>query len=164
MNIFEITKEHQEWINLLEENEGELTPEQEQKFFEIIKTGEDKVTSLYYVWKNKQLELNGVKSEIERITGIKKRLEGEMQRISRLIEMYMKFTGTEKIKKGVVDIIMAKKTDFVYQGEFPKTFTVTETVEKQKLAEFKDWCKENPEEAKKMFGAEFIEGKSLRLK
>lgn len=164
MNIFEITKEHQEWIGLLEESEGELTPEQEQKFFEIVKTGEDKVTSLYYVWKNKQLELAGVKSEIDRITGIKKRLEGDMERVSRLIEMYMKFTKTEKIKKGVVDIIMAKKTDFVYDGEFPKTFTVTETVEKQKLAEFKEWCKENPDVAEKMYGAKFIEGQALRLK
>ena len=83
MNIFEITKEHQEWINLLSESEGELTPEQEENFFEIVKTGEDKVAALYYVWKNKQGELASVKSEIERISGIKKRLEGEMERLQR---------------------------------------------------------------------------------
>lgn len=164
MNIFEITKEHQEWINLLSESEGELTPEQEQKFFEIVKTGEDKVASLYYVWKNKQGQLAAVKSEIERISGIKKRLEGEMERVSRLIEMYMKFTGTDKIKSGVIDIIMAKKTDFVYAGEFPPTFTETQTVIKEKLAEFKEWVKEHPEEAEKMYGAKFVEGKVLRLK
>lgn len=164
MTIFEITKEHLDLVALLEENEGEVSEEQESRIFELIKNGEDKVISLYYVWKNKEVELAGVKKEIERIGGIKKRLESEMDRIKRIIEMYMRFTGTEKIKRGVIDINMAKKTNFVYAGEFPDSFKVTEQVIKEELGKFKEWAKENPEQALELYGAKFVEDKAVRLK
>jgi len=164
VNIFEITKEHLELINLLEQNDGEMTEEQEQSFVEILKKGSDKVTALYHVFANKRAELGGIKFELDRIAVLKKRVETDMERIKRLIEMYMKVTGTEKIKEGVVDIILAKKTDFEYTVDFPKEFTRTEKVEKEDLAGFKDWCKENPEKALKLYGAKFVENKAIRIK
>lgn len=164
MNIFEITKEHLELIDLLEQNEGEMTEEQEQAFLETLKKGEDKITALYHVFANKRADLGGLKFELDRIANIKKRVENEMGRIERLIEMYMRATGTDSIKKGVVDIIMAKKVNFEYRGDFPSEFITTETVSKERLADFKAWCKANPDDAEKLYGAKFIEDKAIRIK
>lgn len=161
MTIFEILKEHQSLIEEISELE-ELTPELEKKYAEILQQGENKFRSFYLVYRNKAAQIPGIEAEIKRISAIKKRVETEMERIKKIMDVYMKLTKTDSIKDGIIDVIQAKKTTFVYDS-FPKEFINKETIEKQDLAGFKKWAKENPDKAGKI-GAKFIEGTEIRIK
>lgn len=163
MNIYEISREHGRILEILNEMEGETTPELEQELEAIFNEGDNKVEAIYHVYRNFAAQLPGIVKEIDRITAIKKSLESQIKRIENMLEIYMKASMRDRIEIGTMKMILAKKTTFEY-STFPKEFIETVTTEKEKLGDFKAWAKENPETALALCGAKFIEGKTIQIK
>lgn len=163
MNIYQIAQEHQRILEILEEMDGEIDPDLEQEFNKIMSEGDDKVKAIYHVYRNIAAQLPGVVAEIQRITAIKKSLESNMDRLKYMIEAFMKATGRDRIEFEEMKMILAKKQDFNY-SVFPEEFIEMVTTEKPKLAEFKAWCKLNPEDAEDHYGAKFTDGKYIQIK
>lgn len=163
MNIYEIAQEHLRLLEIVEENDGDLTPELEQELMDILATGDDKLEAFYHVYRNLKANLVGIESEYKRIGDMKKSVTANMDRIKTTLDSFMRVTGRDRYENGAVKMIMAKKTDFSYDV-FPKEFIESVTTEKEKLAEFKAWAKENPDTALELCGAKFTEGKSIQIK
>ena len=163
MNIYEIAKEHLRLLEIIEENDGELSPELEQELMDILATGDDKLEAFYYIYRNLNANLVGIESEYKRVSALKKSVTSNMERIKTTLDMFMKVTKKDRYENGAVKIIMAKKTDFVYDT-FPQEFIESVTTDKEKLADFKAWAKDNPETALELCGAKFIEGKTIQIK
>ena len=163
MNIYKIAQEHFRIKEIIEENDGDLSPELEQELMDILATGDDKLEAFYHVYRNLSANLVGIKSEEDRISAMKKSVTANMERIKKTLDTFMKVTGRDSYENGAVKIIMAKKTDFVYDT-FPKEFIESVTTDKEKLADFKAWAKENPDTAFELCGAKFVKGKSIQIK
>jgi Siphovirus Gp157 len=165
LNIFELGQEHYDIMSLLEEMEGEITPELQERYDNLLVAGEDKVKSLYKVYKHMAGELLVIESEEKRIDALKKSQKNKLERIKTTMNEFMKVLDLENIKDGTTNIIMAKYTDFDYdESRAPKGYFETVETTKFKLAEFKAWCKDNQEAAAELCGAKFIEGKRIQIK
>jgi len=163
MNIYDIAQEHNRIFEILEEMEGEVTPELEKEFNDIMKAGDDKIRAVYHVYRNFASQIPGIDAELKRIGAIKKSIESNMDRIKYMLEAFMKATGRDRIENEEMKVILAKKVTFEYSS-FPKEFIETVTTEKERLAEFKAWAKDHIETAAKLYGAKFIEGKAIQVK
>ena len=162
-NIYQIGQEHMRIFQILEENEGELTPELQLELEEIMKSGDDKLKACYYVYSNLGANLAGIEKELKRITALKKSNENSMNRLKSIMEQFLKVTGRDRFEDGVVKMVMANKKEFSY-SVFPPEFVEKLTVEKERLQEFKDWAKLNPETAEDMYGAKFTDVKYIQIK
>lgn len=163
MNIYDIAQEHLRIVEILEEMEGEVTPELEKEFNDIMKAGDEKIKAVYHVYRNFAAQIPGIDAELKRIAAIKKSLESNMDRIKNTLEAFMKATGRGVIANEEMRIILAKKTSFEY-STFPKEFIETVTTKKECLAEFKAWAKDHKEDAEKLYGAVFVEGQGIQIK
>ena len=165
MNIFNLREEHIEILSILEEMDGEITPELQERWDQLIQNSEDKIKQFYWVYKQIEANLSIVVSEKARIEVIKKRTENQMDRIKTTMDALMKGLELDAIKDGTIDVILAKKTDFVYdEGKVPDGYYETVETKKFKLQDFKTWCKNNQEAAKEICNAEFIENKAIRIR
>ncbi len=163
MSIYTIGREYLELISHVEEMEGDMTPEMQEDLLRLIHEGDDMLKACYYAFKNISGEVLAIDVELKRIAALKKSREASMDRLKFMMEQFMKITGKDKFSDGVVNMILAKKTDFSY-SVFPREFIETVTTEKNKLAEFKDWAKKNPETAADMYGVKFEEVKYIQIK
>lgn len=163
MKLYEIAQEHMRIMEIIEEMDGEMNEDLEHELSEILRTGDDKIKAVYHVYRNYAAQIPGVKAELERITAIKKSLENNTDRIKFMLEQFMKITGRDRIESEEMKIILAKRVTFEYSS-FPKEFIETVTTEKERLADFKAWAKDNQDYAERAYGAKFIEGKSIMVK
>lgn len=165
MNVFNFRDEHYEIMSLLEEMEGEITPELQERYDQFMIAGEDKLKDLYWVYKWLQANHVTIENEIKRIEGLKKSNASQMDRIKTTMDFIMKSIKLEKLKEGTINIVLGKHTEFSYEEEkVPRAYFEEQTTTKFKLAEFKAWCKDNKEAAEKLCGAKFVEGKRIQIK
>ena len=165
MNLYQITQQHLKLIEILEDMEGDLTenPDVEKELLNILNSGDEKITAYYHVFANFRGQLEAINSELERITKLKKTVENNMKNIKTVLEQFMKITGRDRFEDGIVKMILAKKQNFSY-SIFPSDFIETVTTEREKLADFKAWCKLNPEDAENHYGAKFIPDTYIQIK
>ncbi|MFZ1704440.1 MAG: siphovirus Gp157 family protein [Saprospiraceae bacterium] len=163
MKLYDIAQENLRILEIIDEMEGEMTPELEKEFNEIMKAGDDKIRAVYHVYRNFEAQVPGIEAELKRLTAIKKSIESNKERIKNMLEVFMKATGRDRIESEEMKIILSKKVTFEY-SEFPKEFVETVTTEKERLGDFKNWAKDNPETAEQLYGAKFIEGKAIQVK
>lgn len=165
LNIFQLGQEHYEIMSLLEEMEGEMTPELQERWNNLIISGEQKIKSMYWVYKHMASELETINNEAARIAALKKSQTSKIDRLKETMNQFMKTLQLDNIKEGTVNIVMAKNTEFVFdESRVPQGYYETVETTKLKLADFKAWCKDNQEAAKEVCGAEFIEGKRIQIK
>lgn len=160
MNLYSIGAEYARLGEILEMEE--LTPELEAELNDIVSAGDDKLEACYHVFANYRAQIAGIDEELARIQKIKASRVNGMERLKRSIEAFMKITNRDRYENGICKIILAKKTNFVYE-QFPEQFTEIVSTTKQKLSEFKTWAKLNKDEAEAM-GAYFVEDKSIQIK
>ena len=167
MNIFQLGQEHYDIMSLLEEMEGEMTPELHERYDKLLSAGEDKLKQLYWVYKHMAGQLLIINEEKKRIEAMKKSQESKLERLKTTMDQFMKALKLETVKDGTINIILAKNTEFVFdETKVPGGYFETETVQttKLKLTEFKAWCKNNQEAALALCDAKFIEGKRIQIK
>ncbi len=165
MNIFQLNQEHYDIMSLLEEMEGEMTPELQDRFDAFMVAGEDKLKALYLVYKHMAGQQTIIEAEEKRIKALKDSNVKKMVRVKDTMNQMMKMLQLDNIKDGTVNVIMAKHTEFVYdETKVPGGYFETVSTTKFKLQEFKDWCKDNKEAADELCDAKFIEGKRIQIK
>ena len=165
MNIFQLGQEHYDIMSLLEEMEGEMTPELQERYDALLSAGEDKLKALYWVYKHMAGQLLIINEEKKRIDAMKKSQENKLERLKTTMDQFMKALKLDNVKDGTINIILAKHTEFVYdETKVPGGYFETVSTTKFKLQEFKDWCKNNKEAASELCDAEFIEGKRIQIK
>jgi hypothetical protein len=156
--LYEINQEFLQLVELLES--GEATDELLEAYDKNIADGEDKIRGYYFVYKMKSDELDAIDKEIKRLTAMKKSAQNSLNWFSMNIDTYLRVHEMESYKKDVVNIGYRKGSDFFYD-KVPKEFVVKEIVEKIKLADFKKWAKDNPENK---FNAIFVPKKTIQIK
>lgn len=164
MKLYEITLEMLEISKELEENEGLLDPTTEERKAYFEKLGNEKFESFFKVYKDQETDLMSVEAEIERLEKITKRIKSKMDYLKYGMEVYLKASQQDTYKKGVVDVILAKGSDFFKDdAKIPKKWFSKVTTEKLDLAGYKKWVKENPIAAKKL-GAYYEDKKAIRIR
>lgn len=118
MNIFEIEQDLLSIFDEIEENEGELTPELEEKLKVTQENFKNKVESYINIIKIKQGEINTISAEIERLNKIaesKNKLANRLNKI--IIQAVNKFGDVSKSGAKFFDYgtgkISVKKTQVV---------------------------------------------------
>lgn len=165
MNIFQLGQEHYDIMSLLEEMEGEMTPELQERYDALLSAGEDKLKQLYWVYKHMAGQLLIINEEKKRTEAMKKSQENKLERLKTTMDQFMKALKLDSVKDGTINIILAKNTEFVFdETKVPGGYFETTETTKLKLTEFKNWCKDNQEAAAALCDAKFIEGKRIQIK
>ncbi|TXI11467.1 MAG: hypothetical protein E6Q68_05980 [Polynucleobacter sp.] len=171
-SLYEIGTDFLELARLLEDLEGDVTPEIEEKLMTTLKEGEGKLINYYRFIKNLKFEADVIKArrdvlkaEVERLDGIIKTKLNKFDRNALLMEQFMKLTGIDKIKEAEVDVILRKTTDVDYSGVSEEHFVgfYTQPEPKFDSVSFKKWAKENEENAL-VIGVKFVEKKSILIR
>ena len=171
-SLYEIGTDFLELANLLEDLDGEMTPDIEEKVMTNLKEGKDKLINYYRFIKNLKYEADLVKArkevlkaEIERLDAIIKARTNKYERNASLMEQFMKLTGIDKIKEADVDVILRKTTDVDYSGVAEEHFAgfYTQPEPKFDSVAFKKWAKENEANAL-VIGVKFEEKKSILIR
>jgi hypothetical protein len=85
MNLFEIGVEGEQLQDLMAENEGELTPELEERVNEFLAGGKEKINSALLVRRRLEFEARACREEAERLWARAKSIEANRERLSNLI-------------------------------------------------------------------------------
>lgn len=165
MNVFQLSQEHYDIMSLLEEMEGDMTPELQERYDQLMVAGEEKVKNLYWIHKHLSGQQAIIESEEKRIDALKKSNAKRLVSIKEMMNAMMKMLSLNNIKEGTINVIMAKHTEFVYdETKVPEGYFDKVEMQKLKLAEFKAWCKDNKESAEALCDAKFIEGNRIQIK
>jgi hypothetical protein len=159
MNIYEISKELEQFLNSLPES-GELDDEALAKYAELHEMKDDKIKSTAYAYLNLKAQLEGVMSELKRLADRKKSIDSQMARIEKLINFGMELEKAEKKDFGNVVVGYRKSVGTIITDEdsVPDEFKkVKFTVD---LAKAKEVLKNGGEVA----GVQLEERKNLFIK
>lgn len=110
MNMYEITREYQELVNLITENEGELTPEIEESLKLTKENYDDKLEAYVKVIKNAEAENAAYKAEIDRMKAAKSRNDKLVERLKRNIKESMLLFDISKKNVGVFKLSLTNST------------------------------------------------------
>lgn len=160
MKIYEIAQEELDLLNEIEELDGELTPELEERLkineANMAKKMEDYCKAIRYY----EMTVANAKSEKERLDKLIKRSERSQQWLKDAILNVMNATGKPKVSAGTFTVGTRKSTavNIIDEYSIPVRYEVV-TVKIDKTA-IKDAIK-NGEEVP---GAQLVERKSLTIK
>ncbi len=107
-SMYHIRLEHLQIIQLIEDGEGELTPEIEQALALTEEEFQDKAISYAYVVKKFEDNAAVIGDEIARLTELKQRAERQAKTFKNNLDIAMKQFGVEKIKGDLITISFRK--------------------------------------------------------
>lgn len=175
-SLYDFTIETMKIIDLIDQNEGELTPETEELLNQELSGGEEKVKGVYRAIKKFKTDADYldamasvVAKEVDRLKSAAKTNVNKAERLSKAIEAWMKVTGTEKLKFDEVDIILRKTTEYDPPADpnmlakLPAECWTTPAPPAIAKANFKAWAKANPADAE-FLGVVVTEKKSILVK
>jgi hypothetical protein len=101
MNLYQVAIEGAEMERILEESGGELTPELEKRFDELLKGGKDKIEAALYVRQNLKADIDSCEKEAARLAARAASLKKQCQRLQErvLIAVDWAFDGKVKTAK-----------------------------------------------------------------
>lgn len=143
MNLFEIDSEYRDILQMLEESEGEITPEIEEALNNNEGDFLKKVTNyrnMIFKWK---ADLEAIKSEKARIAAIEKNRNNSIERLKNALEYVMLNRGLRSVDLGINGSISYRKSVVTVVDEgvlSPKWFKQT-IVERPMKAEIKEALK-----------------------
>ena len=81
MSLYEVSVEGLELKSILTANDGELTPELEQRLDNFLRTGKEKIDAACMVVRTKRLSEEALDAEIQRLSERKKSFENDRKRL-----------------------------------------------------------------------------------
>lgn len=116
-SIYHIQSEHLQLMQEIENNEGEITPEIDQRLGLTKEQFEEKAVSYGYLMKSINDDAVILKSEIERLTGILKAKESlESQLKSRVVDAMITM-GLEKVSHNNLTLSLRKSEQLLIQDD-----------------------------------------------
>lgn len=162
MNLFKIAQEELDLLNEIEELEGELTPELEERLkineANMAKKMEDYCKAIRYY----EMTVANAKSEKERLDKLIKRSERSQQWLKDAILNVMNATDKPKVSAGTFTVGTRKSTavNIIDESAIPARYANEVVTVKIDKTAIKDAIK-NGEEVP---GAQLVERKSLTIK
>lgn len=162
MKIYEIAQEELDLLNEIEELDGELTPELEERLkineANMAKKMEDYCKAIRYY----EMTVANAKSEKERLDKLIKRSERSQQWLKDAILNVMNATGKPKVSAGTFTVGTRKSTavNIIDESTIPARYVNEVVTVKIDKTAIKDAIK-NGEEVP---GAQLVERKSLTIK
>lgn len=162
MNLFKIAQEELDLLNEIEELEGELTPELEERLkineANMAKKMEDYCKAIRYY----EMTVANAKSEKERLDKLIKRSERSQQWLKDAILNVMNATDKPKVSAGTFTVGTRKSTavNIIDESAIPARYANEVVAVKIDKTAIKDAIK-NGEEVP---GAQLVERKSLTIK
>lgn len=97
MDLFKVTEQYRQIDALLEESGGVLTPELEKALVINEKNRDEAFKNLYYLLKEKQADLPGLKKTIDELQEIKKKRELQIDSLKKQLVMGVETFGVQNI-------------------------------------------------------------------
>jgi len=160
MKLYEITTEHQEILSLLEDNNGELTPEIEQALDLSKEQFEIKAASCGYVYKTLEDNSLLLGNEIARLQKLKKQVDNNSSWLKERVSTAMKVLGIDKVTHNNITLSFRKSTVVKIEEEHkvPNEFvTYKPTIDKTAL-------KKDLQEGRIIDGCGLVEKQNLQIK
>lgn len=161
-SLYEITADAKQIMAMLEENEGELTPELEQAL--IINQGEVQIKSQNYALAIKIVEndINYIEEEIARLQALKKAKTNTVQRMRESVSNAMEMYGIDKIETPTLKMFFRKSESVTIINEdiIPDTFITVKTVRTPNKTKIKEAIKEG----QSVYGAVLDVNYNLQIK
>ena len=137
MNLFEIDAEYRDILAMLEESEGEITPEIEQALNSNEGDFLKKVTNyrnMIFKWK---ADLEAIKTEKSRIAAIEKNRNNSIERLKNALEYVMANRNLKSVDLGINGSISYRKSvaTVVDEDVLPLRWFSSTTVEKPMRSE-----------------------------
>lgn len=122
MNIFTINQTLLSILSLIEENEGEITPELEQELNQVTSDLNHKIEDYTHVIKQLESDINCINEETKRLANIKKIKENTIKGLKRILAMTInEFGDTSKSGSKYIDYgtgkVSIRKTNAVEENE-----------------------------------------------
>lgn len=127
MNIWQIQQELLDIFNELEENDGELTPELEDKLNITQSEFKNKIENYLYVIKQTESDINACDAEAKRLTALKKSKQNTIDRIKSVMAKAIEQFGDENksgnrfIDLGTAKITVRKSDKVIVNDDFAAT-------------------------------------------
>lgn len=162
LTLFNIEKEYLDLTNEIIENEGELTPELDQRLSITKNALEYKANQYAHVIKTLDHEVDAIDKEIERLTAMKKARSSAKERLKAAVSDAMQIFGITEIKGELMKLYF-KKTESVVVDDadkLPPEFVETKITYSPLKNEIKKAIKEGQE----IEGAHISENYHLQIK
>lgn len=161
-SLYEIRADHWNLIKMIEEADGELTPEIEQQLQLNEKDFQDKAVSYGFVIKSFENTEEIIDKEIKRLQEFKDKAVKRQQMFKAALSEAMQEFGYEKIETPTLRLSFRKSEAVEITNDFaiPKEFIdvkITESFSKTKI-------KEAIKAGKVVPGAELVERKNLQIR
>jgi len=161
-SLYNISNELRQLFNSINDNDGEVTPEQEAALVITQNQLEGKGVSYALVIRECDSRVTAIDNEIERLTKLKTQQQNLSKKLKQNISDAMKEFGVEKIESAIIKLSFRSSKETVIEDEtkLPEScFTVktTRTVSKTEV-------KKLIEEGQVLAGAYIRENKSLQIK
>jgi len=128
-SMYQIRGEHLGLLKLIEEAEGELTPEIEQALALNAEEFEDKAISYGYVVKMHEDVEEILDKEIKRLTALKQKAAKRAETFKNRIDEAMREFGFEKIKTEMLTLSYRKSNPVELADEFEDNFLSNVSIE-----------------------------------
>jgi hypothetical protein len=162
MNLFNISKEYFDIINELEELEGELTPDLEERLSITEDQLEGKCIDYGWAIKFVSAEVDTITNEIKRLQERKKAKEKTVERLKTNVTGAMRIFEKHKIDSPLISLSLRKSEAVEIQDEnvIPKEYVV----EKVTYSPDKTAIKKAIKSGIEVEGAVIVENQNLQIK
>ena len=117
MNLYNINKEYLDLLGEIMDNEGELTPEIEQRLQINQRDLNTKATNYAYMIKHIDGNTDKVDEEIERLNALKKRLKRNSELLKERIKNAMNIYSIDKIETPLLTLNLRKSESIEIEDE-----------------------------------------------
>lgn len=128
-SMYQIRGEHLGLLKLIEEAEGELTPEIEQQLTLTAEEFEEKAISYGYVVKMHEDVEEVLDKEIKRLTELKKKAAKRAEKFKDTLDKAMKEFGFDKIQTETLSLSYRKSKPVELVEDFEQAFLSNVTIE-----------------------------------
>lgn len=120
--IFEIGAEYQNLIDLISQNNGEISDDLHEAYINTRDELNNKAKAYIYVIRNKENLISNIDEEIERLRNLKKQTEGEIDRIKNYLSLAVDHFGNFETGLHKISNRISKSVEVTDYNQLPKEY------------------------------------------
>jgi hypothetical protein len=158
--IFEIGAEYQNIIDLISQNNGDLSDDLHEAYINTRDELNNKAKAYIYVIRNKENLISNIDAEIERLRNLKKQTEGEIDRIKNYLSLAVDHFGNFETGLHKISNRISKSVEVTDCNQLPKEYLK----EKIEINPDKTAIKKALEQGEIISGALLVTKSNLQIK
>jgi hypothetical protein len=158
--IFEIGAEYQNIIDLISQNNGEISDDLHEAYINTRDELNNKAKAYIYVIRNKENLISNIDAEIERLRNLKKQTEGEINRIKNYLSLAVDHFGNFETGLHKISNRISKSVEVTDCNQLPKEYLK----EKIEINPDKTAIKKALEQGEIISGALLVTKSNLQIK